>query len=246
MKAHNKINNLEQISCVIAAAGKGTRAKLNYPKCLYMVKGKVILGRLFDILPKECSATIIVSNDGEEKIKSYLQANQIKAGILIQEKQNGMGGAILSIESISHSLKDHILLAWGDLPYIAKDTIDRLIAHHFLQENDFSLVTSHTDQAYTVVERNKNSKVVRVIESREHPNLKVQRGERDIGIFLFKKDIVFEFLKRDLPNKFGKQTKEHGFLYIIEHLVEDGFKVGTVESSNPKETISFNSISDLT
>ena len=39
--------------------------------------------------------------------------------------------------------------------------------------------------------------------------------------------------------------KEHGFLYLIKHLVNLGYKVEALPIANNKEIISFNSINDL-
>ena len=46
----NIINLKEKISIVIAAAGKGTRSKLNYPKSLYKINNQSILHRIINTL----------------------------------------------------------------------------------------------------------------------------------------------------------------------------------------------------
>ena len=70
-------------------------------------------------------------------------------------------------------------------------------------------------------------------------------GERDIGLFIFKKKEIFDLLELDLPKKYSSRTKEHGFLYIISHLVKKGFKVEAMTIAIDKELLSLNKISDL-
>jgi len=97
------------------------------------------------------------------------------------------------------------------------------------------------------VSRDTFGNIISVIETREikDKSNKIKAGERDIGIFLFKKDLILKYLSLDLENSIGAVTQEHGFLYLIEHLVNDNFKVGSIETNNTQESISFNSLQDI-
>ena len=73
--------------------------------------------------------------------------------------------------------------------------------------------------------RNLSGDVIDLIESREEA-VEITKGERDIGIFIFKKDPVFKILKSDVSKKFGKSTGEHSFLYVIkEELIKNNVKL---------------------
>ena len=66
-----KLNN--KIGVLIAAAGKGTRAKLSYPKTLYKINGKEILLSILEITNEyDQKPTIIVSPKGEIDINNFL------------------------------------------------------------------------------------------------------------------------------------------------------------------------------
>lgn len=238
----------QKISVAIAAAGKGTRSNLPYPKCLYKVKDREILGRILDVLPKNIhSLNIIVSDQGYDPIASYLNNINFKSFNLIPQRvQLGMGNAILQLRQ-AKSIAEDILLLWGDLPFISSKSIENLINHHFNEDNDFSFLTLKTTSCYTIVERDDLQKIRRVIETRELKPSKsfLSSGERDIGVFLFKKEIILDYLARDLANKFGLKSGEHGFLYVIEHLVNDGFRVSGLETKNKIEGVSFNSLEDI-
>ena len=65
----------QSISVVIAAAGKGSRSGLNYPKCLHVVQGKPIILRLLEVLMAwDEFPNIIASPSGSIPIKDSLLA----------------------------------------------------------------------------------------------------------------------------------------------------------------------------
>ena len=106
---------------------------------------------------------------------------------MIQENPRGMGDAVLQFEKYpSFEIVKNILLIWGDVPFIRKETIQRMVDQHFQNNNTFTFVTAETETAYTRVIRDKRNKILDVIETREE-NLPIKKGERDIGLFIFKK-----------------------------------------------------------
>ena len=234
------------IKVLIPAAGKGSRAGLNYPKTLFKIKGKEILLYIFELLENvDKEPTIIVSPEGEKDINNFLKLKNRKAQLIIQPKPRGMGDAVLKFEQSSYyKSSDHVLLIWGDVPFIREKTLYKMIEKHFKNNNDFTLVTKFVDKAYTRIERDNSDNIIKVIETREE-ELEPMPGERDIGLFLFKKEPIFKILKEDQYSKFGKLTGEHGFLYIIEHLIKNGFKVEGLSIANSKEIKSLNRLSDL-
>ena len=61
----------------------------------------------------------------------------------------------------------------------------------------------------------------------------------------FAKTLVLNLLKEELSRKWGKFTGEHGFLYIIEHLVARGFCVEAMPIALDMELISLNTLNDI-
>ena len=65
------LNN--DINVLIAAAGKGTRAKLPYPKTLYKINGEEILLKILNATKVfDSKQTIITSPKGKEQIQNFL------------------------------------------------------------------------------------------------------------------------------------------------------------------------------
>lgn len=240
------MKNNKPISVVIAAAGKGTRAGLKYPKCLFEVKGSPILIRIINALsPWSKIPNIIVSPSGKPMILNTLAKHNIENNCIVQPSPNGMGDAILKLKN-HHNLNENILLVWGDLPFISQNSVVKLIKNYFLCKSDFSLITAFEDHPYTVVIRDSKNQIKEIIETRENENFICKTSnERDIGIFLFKKDLILDYLEKPLKNKYGKITQEHGFLYLVKHLSDDGYKISSIAASQRIESVSFNSINDM-
>ncbi len=194
----------------------------------------------------DTSPTVIVSPTGINLIEKHLRDAGIFGHLVIQPAPLGMGDAVLRFsESPAFFDTEDILLIWGDIPFIQPGTVSKLIQRHCDNKNDFTFVTRVVDSAYTVVSRDANNRVIGVVETREMGLGDPQPGERDIGLFIFRKTAVFGALKRDLPGKFGNATGEHGFLYIISYLSQCGLSVEALPIATELDLVSFNKIEDL-
>ena len=237
---------MAEISVLIAAAGVGSRAGLPYPKTLCPIKGKPILVRLAELLaPYDAEPTVIVNEGGKEQIKQCLLKNNIQAQLVLQSMPRGMGDAVLCIDnSEEFTNSEHVLLVWGDIPFLKQETVETMINHHLEQDSDFTFASRVVDEAYTLVIRDKSGNVTHLIESREAGITDLGPGERDIGLFIFRRSLTLQALREELPNKWGKSTGEHGFLYIIEHLVSNGLQVEALPIAQEIELVSLNNLED--
>jgi bifunctional UDP-N-acetylglucosamine pyrophosphorylase/glucosamine-1-phosphate N-acetyltransferase len=238
---------MAELCALVAAAGRGTRAGLPYPKTLFPVKGKPILAHIAELLaPYDAHPTVIVSPAGEEPIRQCLAQYHVAAHLVVQAEARGMGDAVLRFaQSPAFGDAEHVLLIWGDVPFIQAETVARVVAAHEAQGNDFTFATRRVDSAYTVVSRDAAGQVTGVIETREEGIGQPQAGERDIGLFVFRKPVVLDMLREELAGKWGKSTREHGFLYIIGHLAARGYKVVALPIATELELVSLNSMKDI-
>ena len=237
---------MAEISVLIAAAGVGSRAGLPYPKTLFPIKGKPILVRLAELLaPYDAEPTVIVNEGGKEHIKQCLLKNNIQAQLVLQSMPRGMGDAVLCIDnSEEFTNSEHVLLVWGDIPFLKQETVETMINYHVEQDSDFTFASRVVDEAYTVILRDKSGNVTHLIETREEGITDLGPGERDIGLFIFRRSLTLQALHEELPNKWGKSTGEHGFLYIIEHLVSKGLQVEALPIAQEIELVSLNNMED--
>jgi bifunctional UDP-N-acetylglucosamine pyrophosphorylase/glucosamine-1-phosphate N-acetyltransferase len=238
---------MANIRALVAAAGRGSRAGLPYPKTLFSIQGKPILLRIHEVLARfDATPTVIVSPEGFASIEHCLASASLLAHLVIQPEPRGMGDAVLQFErSPAYGEAEHILLVWGDIPFLQPETVSRLVEAHVADGNDFTFATRHVTSAYTVVSRDVAGKVQRLVETREAGTGQPQPGERDMGIFVFNKDAVLPVLHEDLPGSRGSQTGEHGFLYVVEHLAARGMRVVGLPIATELDLISLNSMQDI-
>jgi bifunctional UDP-N-acetylglucosamine pyrophosphorylase/glucosamine-1-phosphate N-acetyltransferase len=238
---------MPELHALVAAAGRGTRAGLPYPKTLFPVLGKPILIRIAELLDAyDSQPTVIVSPEGEDPVRECLQQHGRIAHLVVQPEPRGMGDAVLHFaHSPAYPDSENVLLVWGDIPFIQPETLRGLVQAHEDGGNDFTFVTRNVESAYTVVARDAAGVVVGVVESREEGTERLQAGERDIGLFVFRKTPIIEMLQQDLAGKYGKLTGEHGFLYVIGHLARLGFKVEALPIATALDLVSLNSLRDI-
>jgi bifunctional N-acetylglucosamine-1-phosphate-uridyltransferase/glucosamine-1-phosphate-acetyltransferase GlmU-like protein len=237
---------MAEVRALIAAAGTGSRAGLPYPKTLHEVLGKPILVRLLETLrPIDGEPTVIVSPAGRGDIQACLAAHRVAASLVEQAAPTGMGDAVLCFrDAPAFAEAEHVLLVWGDIPLLERSTVEALVSTHLEHGNDYTFATRQVDDAYTIVERAADGRVTALVETRE-AGLEPRRGERDIGLFVFRRDVVFDLLAAELPGARGRATGEHGFLYLVRHLAERGCKVEALPIATERDLISLNRLSDL-
>lgn len=237
---------MSELRALIAAAGRGTRAGLPYPKTLFPIGGQPILLRIAKLLAAyDERPTVIVSPEGEPAIRACLNEAGQAAEIAVQQSPRGMGDAVLCFEqSPAAAEAAHVLLIWGDIPFIQPETLAATVEAHLANGNDFTFATRVVNQAYTFVSRDKKGVVTGLAESRE-AGIDPGPGERDIGLFVFRTAPVMALLREEMPGKYGQTTGEHGFLYVVEALAARGHRVEGLAVAQELDLVSLNSMSDI-
>lgn len=239
--------SMSDYSVLIAAAGNGSRSGLPYPKTLHPVRGKPILIHLLYLFSSfSSSSSVVVSPKGKNQIHECLKKSNLHPHLLTQSSPKGMGDAVLQFtHSPDFNSTKNLILVWGDIPFIQEETVSEMIRIHEIHENDFTFPTRIVDSAYTYVLRDEKNRLAEVVETRELGIEKPSYGERDIGLFVFKKDLVIDMLQMELQSKYGQESGEHGFLYIIKELIIQGAKVEALPIATEKDLISLNYIEDI-
>ena len=230
---------------LIPAAGKGSRMNLDTPKSLLKINSKSIISIIVNSLNKFDKNPVIIINPSHFKnFKKNFEKEKNKPEFIYQNKALGMGNAVLNFKnSINFNQCENIILIWGDIPYISSRTINTVVDKHLNNLNHFTFPTIDVSNPYTFVKRDNKGKVLKILESRETKSIP-EFGEREIGLFVFNKNIVMRELKKNYYNKFNKVTKEHSFLYIVEHLVKNNYRVEAVKIATKNEIKDLNTLQD--
>lgn len=236
---------MKKINVLIPAAGKGSRSGLSIPKSLQEINGIPIIIKICNQLNNyDNNPKIIINQKDELLFLAAFKKYNINAKLIYQNTPLGMGHAILQAKGYIND-GEEILLVWSDIPLLQKSTIDGLVHNHLKAKNIFSLASYVCLNPYTLVKRI-NGKVVKLLETHKNTFLdKVTEGERDIGLFIFDKKIVFDLLEKDFKEYDNTSKDEFGFLSIVEKISNSRLKIDAYPIANEKDILSFNTPEDL-
>ena len=196
---------------LILAAGKGTRMKSNKPKVLHELAGKNMLTHILDTcLLAGLKDIYIVLGDKKEIIIN--EVNKFKVKFICQEKQLGTADAINSARKNLGNFKGKLLILYGDMPLIKKDSLKKIIRN---TKNNFSLVGFYAKnpKGYGRIIKNNNS--VSVVEeknaNREIKNINLCYS----GILCGSSKEIFKGLNKIKKDKI---TQEYLFTNIFNYL----------------------------
>jgi bifunctional UDP-N-acetylglucosamine pyrophosphorylase/glucosamine-1-phosphate N-acetyltransferase len=132
-----------RLDVVILAAGKGTRMNSNLPKVMHKIAGKPMIEHVVDCasslgtehihLVVGHGADVIkrhfLGDDSHEGYVSYEGLKGSELSFVSQDNQLGTGHAVQqAMPNIpARSVEDRVLVLYGDVPLVSKDTLKELI-----------------------------------------------------------------------------------------------------------------------
>ena len=127
------------IQPIILAAGNSTRMKSPQSKVLLDIGGRSIIQRVVDVIHRSgLMHPIIVINKNGRDIQEALGRDY---RYVIQQPQLGTGHAVAVTQSAIKNRADHILVLYGDEPFISSETLQKLIQTHEAKNATLTLVT---------------------------------------------------------------------------------------------------------
>ncbi|REF25539.1 UDP-N-acetylglucosamine pyrophosphorylase /glucosamine-1-phosphate N-acetyltransferase [Xenorhabdus cabanillasii] len=173
-------------SVVILAAGKGTRMYSDLPKVLHLLAGKPMVQHVIDTaMALGAQQVHLVYGHGGDLMKQTLSSQKIanqKLNWVLQAEQLGTGHAMQ--QAAPHFADDEdILILYGDVPLIAKDTLERLIEAK--PEGGIGLLTAILDNptGYGRIIR-ENGEVTGIIEQKDATDEQRKINEINTGILV--------------------------------------------------------------
>ena len=124
MKTVNKYN----FSCIILAAGKGTRMRSELPKVLHKIAGKPLVAHvLASVAPLSPSQTVTVVAPGMESVQAACLRELPVCQFAVQQQQKGTGDAVRSALPALTGRIDTVLVLYGDTPLMRAETLAMLL-----------------------------------------------------------------------------------------------------------------------
>lgn len=234
----------------IMAAGKGTRMKSETtPKVLHTLAGRSMIGHVlhasFGLEPEKIH--VIVGHCAEQ-VQNFVETNgsaELRAhlGWVEQKEQLGTGHAIMQLMPVLENFKGSLMIVNGDVPLLRSETLQLLRETH--EELDYAatlLTTKVVDPTgYGRIVRH-HQQFVKIVEHKDANPKELQIQEINTGVYVFSWPVLQQYLPK-LSNANAKG--EYYLTDVIEMLVQDRMRIGTVTAENPLEVLGVNSRKEL-
>ncbi|MBI4641318.1 MAG: NTP transferase domain-containing protein [Candidatus Tectomicrobia bacterium] len=185
------------IAVVILCAGKGTRMKSALVKVLHALAGRPILSYLLDLAQslKACQTLVVIGYQGE-KIREAFSGRGIT--FVEQREQLGTGHAVLQTEPILKDFRGDVLILYGDVPLLRKETLERLIEEHRKTRAVLTALTARVENptGYGRVIRGEGKKVEKVVEEKDASPEERLIDEINAGIYCVNASFLFNALHK--------------------------------------------------
>jgi len=241
-------NQFENVGAIILAAGQGKRMKSGLPKVLHQMKGHPMIDYPVSAVESlGLRPTIVVSNDNKDVIRKVLGS---RADYAVQERQLGTGNAVASAEILLEGKVGHVVILYGDHPYLTGTSLEKLIDKHLERGNTITMMTATPPDFdgwraafnnFGRISRGEDGRIIKIVERKDASTDELKIKEINPSYFCFKADWLWKNLK-NLKNDNAQQ--EYYLTDLVEHAISDGQKISSIEIE-PKEALGVNSSDDL-
>ena len=226
----------------ILAAGKGTRMNSEIPKVLHTVNNKAMIDYVIDTALKLNPEKIfVIVGFKKEEVINHINNSSIE--YTEQKEQLGTGHAVLQLNNILSKNKGHLLVLYGDVPNIQRESLSPIVNEHVENDIDATIITATLENptGYGRILRDQSGTLMKIIEEKDCN--KMEKGIKEInsGIYIFKISQLFKNLKEIRSNN---ESNEYYLTDVIELINKNGI-VDTKQVENSSEVIGINSIEQL-
>jgi len=232
----------KNIAAIILAAGKGERMKSNTPKVLHALCGRPMLDYVLDsVRDLKIKKSLVVLGHKHQAVKKLLPAG---TDFVIQKKLLGTADAVKSALPKLKSFKGTLLILYGDIPLLKKETLLGLLKYHIKSNADATLLVAQLDNpvGYGRILRDAYSSICGIVEEKDADDFQKDIKEINTGIICFNKDRLAQALKEVKPNN---RKKEFYLTDIINILYKKNCLIEGVRISDINEALGINSRQDL-
>ncbi|WFQ78957.1 bifunctional UDP-N-acetylglucosamine diphosphorylase/glucosamine-1-phosphate N-acetyltransferase GlmU [Xenorhabdus sp. SF857] len=239
---NDNANNVGTKSVVILAAGKGTRMYSALPKVLHVLAGKPMVQHVIDTAMELGAQNVhLVYGHGGDLMKQALPGQDLNW--VLQAEQLGTGHAMQQAAPYFSDDED-ILILYGDVPLIGKDTLARLIEAK--PEGGIGLLTAILDNptGYGRIIR-EDGEVTGIIEQKDATEEQCKINEINTGILVANGGDLKRWLSR-LEN--NNAQGEYYLTDVIALAHKEGRQIKAVHPSRLSEMEGVNNrlqLSDL-
>lgn len=234
----------DQMRAVVLAAGKGTRLRtegVDLPKVLRRAADKPLLGYVLEELSflDKGDVVLVVGYEREKVLAAFPEYPHA-----VQEPQQGTGHAVQCAREALAGFTGSILVCYGDMPLMRRETYESLIATHKQEGNDCTLLSAVSEEElpYGRIVRKADGTFSHIVEDKDcTPEEKAIR-ELNVGVYVFEAGPLWEAIDQLKPNN------AQGEYYLTDapaYILSKGGKVGACPTCTAEEMLGVNTVEQL-
>lgn len=234
---------------VILAAGKGKRMGGGVPKVLRLVGDKPIIRHLVDsVLASEVTEKpVVVVCDEDTLIQDVLGKS---CDYAVQAEQLGTGHAVACARSLLEGKAKRVLVFYGDMPFVSKETIWKLKEMESKDDGVLILFTTEVSDFadwrrsfynFGRIIRDKKGEIIAIKEKKDCQSEDFEIKEINPGFYCFDSAWLWSHLEK-LDNK--NSQGEYYLTDLVKQAMVEGHKIHSIKI-DPRECIGINTIEEL-
>jgi bifunctional UDP-N-acetylglucosamine pyrophosphorylase/glucosamine-1-phosphate N-acetyltransferase len=226
---------------VVLAAGEGKRMRSARPKILHLLGGQPLV-RYPIALVRDAglAGTVVVVPPGADGVRAALA--DLGAHFVEQPTPRGTGDALRRAQSTIPARVTELLLLYGDVPLLGKDTLAALLARHRAGRAAATVLTfvPADPTGYGRIRRSRDGRVRAIVEERDATPAERRIAECNSGIYCFDPRRLWPALAaiaRPAP------VNAQGEVYltdVIGRLARSGARIESVRVADPLEVAGVN------
>ena len=237
-----------RLDVVILAAGKGTRMNSNLPKVMHKIAGKPMIEHVVDCASSLGTEHIhLVVGHGADVIKRHFLGDHSTEGYVSyeglkgselsfvnQDNQLGTGHAVQqAMPNIpARSVEDRVLVLYGDVPLVSKDTLQELIDTSATAPLGVLTLFTQNPEGLGRIIRDDSHQLRAIVEERDASEEQKGINEVNSGILITSAIELKDWLSR-LSN--DNAQGEYYLTDIIAMAVADGHVVESLTTGDEYE-----------
>lgn len=187
----------QSVSCVVLAAGKGTRMKSDKAKVLHEVFFAPMIHHVLEAANSpRIDRTIAVVGHQKDRVAEVLKNFQVS--LVVQEEQLGTGHAVLCTREQLAASAGTVLILCGDTPLIRSQTIENMLAQHSDTNATLTVMTTRVAEPtnYGRIVCDDQGNVRQIVEEKDATPEQRKIDEINAGIYCAENGFLFEALQQ--------------------------------------------------
>ncbi|MGI9119701.1 MAG: bifunctional UDP-N-acetylglucosamine diphosphorylase/glucosamine-1-phosphate N-acetyltransferase GlmU [Acidimicrobiales bacterium] len=247
------------LSCVVLAAGEGTRMRSTRPKPLHLLCGRAMLLHILDTMAELSMerAVVVVGHGAERVAKKLIDDGPVRLPIdfVEQHVQRGTGDALMVALTAfpDDDLEDDradgesdgdLIVVPGDAPLLRSATLARLVEAHRQADAAATLLSARVPdpRGYGRVVRGRGGGIRRIVEEVEASPEEVAIDEVATSIYCFRRSVLAPALRRLTPEN---TQGEYYLTDVVQVLADAGYPVTSLVAEDPMEAVGINDRAQL-